>query len=60
MFGGLPGAFLDLALLGSLSIVTSSVLLDELDEKLRLNQQVATWLPINARCRVFNSCQVAH
>jgi putative PIN family toxin of toxin-antitoxin system len=36
MFGGLPGVFLDLALLGSFSLVTSAVLLDELDEKLRL------------------------
>jgi putative PIN family toxin of toxin-antitoxin system len=36
MFGGLPGTFLDLALLQSFLLVTSPALLDELDEKLRL------------------------
>lgn len=36
MFGGLPGSFLDLAFLRSFQLVTSPVLLDELDEKLRL------------------------
>ena len=36
MFGGLPGAFLDLAFLPAFTLVTSSVLLDELDEELRL------------------------
>ena len=36
MFGGLPGAFLDLALAGSFRLVTSPILLDELDEKLRM------------------------
>jgi putative PIN family toxin of toxin-antitoxin system len=36
MFGGLPGTFLDLALLQSFRLVTSPALLDELDEKLRL------------------------
>jgi putative PIN family toxin of toxin-antitoxin system len=35
MFGGLPGKFLDLALRGKFILVTSSALLDELDEKLR-------------------------
>ncbi|MFZ1085259.1 MAG: putative toxin-antitoxin system toxin component, PIN family [Terracidiphilus sp.] len=35
MFGGLPGKFLDLALRGKFALVTSTVLLDELDEKLR-------------------------
>ena len=34
MFGGLPGTFLDLALLGKFSLLTSAALLDELDEKL--------------------------
>lgn len=41
MFGGLPKTFLDLALLGSLSLVTSAALLDELDEKLRLKFQIS-------------------
>jgi uncharacterized protein len=36
MFGGLPGAFLDFAFLPAFTLVTSPVLLDELDEKLRL------------------------
>lgn len=35
MFGGLPGTFLDLALVGSFALVASAALLDELDEKLR-------------------------
>jgi putative PIN family toxin of toxin-antitoxin system len=35
MFGGLPGIFLDLALVKSFQLMTSPVLLDELDEKLR-------------------------
>jgi putative PIN family toxin of toxin-antitoxin system len=36
VFGGLPGSFLDLAFLRSFQLVTSPVLLHELDEKLRL------------------------
>jgi len=36
MFGGVPGAFLDLALLPSFTLVTSPALLDELDDKLRV------------------------
>ena len=35
MFGGLPGTFLDLALMRSFELVVSAALLDELDEKLR-------------------------
>ncbi len=41
MFGGLPGTFLELALLGSLSLVTSAVLLDELEEKLQFKFRVS-------------------
>ncbi len=41
MFGGLPGTFLELALRGSLSLVASAVLLDELNEKLRFKFQVS-------------------
>jgi putative PIN family toxin of toxin-antitoxin system len=40
MFGGLPGAFLDLALSRDFTLVTSPVLLEELDEKLRLKFHV--------------------
>jgi putative PIN family toxin of toxin-antitoxin system len=36
LFGGLPGEFLDLAFLPSFQLITSPVLLDELDDKLRL------------------------
>lgn len=36
MFGGLPGAFLDLAFKGAVQLVISPILLDELDEKLRM------------------------
>jgi putative PIN family toxin of toxin-antitoxin system len=35
LFGGLPRIFVDLGLNGGFSFVTSSALLDELDEKLR-------------------------
>jgi putative PIN family toxin of toxin-antitoxin system len=35
MFGGLPGEFLDLALAGIFDLVSSTTLLDELEEKLR-------------------------
>ena len=35
MFGGLPGTFLELALVGSFVLVASEALLDELDDKLR-------------------------
>jgi len=35
MFGGLPGRLLDLALRRKFTLITSTVLLDELDEKLR-------------------------
>lgn len=35
MFGGLPGSFLDLALLFAFTLIVSQALLDELDEKLR-------------------------
>jgi putative PIN family toxin of toxin-antitoxin system len=41
MFGGLPGALLDLILLRSFDTLISPVLLDELDEKLRLKFKVS-------------------
>lgn len=41
MFGGVPGAFLDLVFLGSVLMLTSHVLLDELDEKLSLKFKVS-------------------
>ncbi len=36
MFGGLPGEFLELAFAGAFVLVSSPVLLDELDRKLRI------------------------
>jgi putative PIN family toxin of toxin-antitoxin system len=45
MFGGLPGTFLDLAFAGSFLLVASPILLDELDEKLRLKFEL---LPADA------------
>lgn len=41
MFGGVPGTFLDLAFQGSFLLVTSSILLDELDEKLRMKFELS-------------------
>jgi uncharacterized protein len=41
MFGGLPGALLDLILMRSFNTLISPVLLDELDEKLRLKFKVS-------------------
>jgi putative PIN family toxin of toxin-antitoxin system len=41
MFGGVPGTFLDLVFLGSVLMLTSHVLLDELDEKLSLKFNVS-------------------
>lgn len=41
MFGGVPGAFLDLALMNAFRLVTSPALLDELDEKLRVKFRVS-------------------
>ncbi len=41
MFGGLPGAFLDLAIMRAFTLVASVALLDELDEKLRMKFTVS-------------------
>ena len=38
LFGGLPGSFLDLAFMKAFQLVTSPVLLDELVEKLRVEE----------------------
>jgi len=40
MFGGLPGLFLDLALQRTFTLLTTPILLDELDEKLRRKFEV--------------------
>ena len=41
MFGGVPGVFLDLAFQGSFHLVTSPILLDELDEKPRMKFELS-------------------
>jgi uncharacterized protein len=41
MFGGLPGELVELALLEAFDTIVSPVLLDELDEKLRLKFEVS-------------------
>ena len=41
MFGGVPGAFLDLAFQGSFHLITSPILLGELDEKLRMKFELS-------------------
>lgn len=42
MFGGIPGIFLELAMRQAFILITSSQLLDELDEKLRGKFRVAS------------------
>jgi uncharacterized protein len=58
MFGGLPGAFLDLAFVGSFTLITSSVLLDELDEKLRGKFEIAPPDADLIRSRLENVAEV--
>jgi putative PIN family toxin of toxin-antitoxin system len=58
MFGGLPGAFLDLAFLQSFHLMTSAVLLDELDEKLRMKFHVASGDTDLIRARLEKSALV--
>lgn len=41
MFGGLPGSFLNLAFTHAFTLATSPVLLNELDDKLRIKFKVA-------------------
>jgi len=41
MFGGLPGFFVDLALLRTFLLIASAPLLEELDEKLRVKFKVS-------------------
>jgi uncharacterized protein len=42
MVGGVPGSFLDLAFQGSFLLVTSPILLEELDEKLRMKFELSS------------------
>src|ERR1700749_2087455 len=58
MFGGLPGSFLDLAFLGSFTLITSPALLDELDEKLRLKFAVPQLDATLIRTRLERTAEV--
>jgi putative PIN family toxin of toxin-antitoxin system len=49
VFGGLPETFLQLGLLGQFRLVTSSVLLDELDEKLRGKFEISSIISFSIR-----------
>jgi uncharacterized protein len=58
MFGGLPGSFLDLAILQSFMLVTSPPLLDELNEKLRLKFKVSATDVALVRAKLEASSEV--
>jgi putative PIN family toxin of toxin-antitoxin system len=58
LFGGLPSRLLVLALARSLRIVTSPVLLDELDEKLRRKFRMPNDQADDTRLRLENWCDV--
>ena len=58
MFGGVPGAFLDLALLQSFTLVASPAILDELDEKLRLKFAVSAKDAALIRARLERSAEM--
>jgi putative PIN family toxin of toxin-antitoxin system len=59
MFGGLPGVFLDLALRRKFTLVTSSALLDELDEKLRGKFAVSNHDALAIRARLEGVAELA-
>jgi uncharacterized protein len=58
MFGGLPGTFLELALVGSFVLVTSEALLDELDEKLRIKFGVSSEDAAAIRARLDSTAHI--
>lgn len=55
VFGGLPGVFLNRALLRSFDLVTSAIMLDELDEKLRAKFEIGSVQAIAIRSRLEES-----
>lgn len=57
VFGGLPGALLDLAFLRSFEAIISPALLDELDEKLRMKFEVSAEDAVLIRARILD---IAH
>jgi uncharacterized protein len=58
MFGGLPGSLLDLAFLRSFTLITSSPLFEELDEKLREKFGVSPEDAAFVRARLENVAEV--
>lgn len=58
MFGGLPGRFLDLALRGRFTLVTSKALLDELNEKLREKFAVSERDALTIRAKLEGNASV--
>jgi uncharacterized protein len=60
MFGGLPGALLDLVFLQSFVTVISPDLLDELDEKLRLKFDVSPEDAATVLDRIAGTAQLVH
>jgi uncharacterized protein len=58
MFGGLPGSLLDLAFLRSFTLIISSPLLEELDEKLREKFGVSAEDAAFLRARLENVAEV--
>jgi|SRR5580704_172673 putative PIN family toxin of toxin-antitoxin system len=58
MFGGLPGSLLDLAFVRAFTLITSSPLLEELDEKLREKFGVSPDDAAIVRSRLENVAEV--
>ena len=58
IFGGLPGRFLDLALQGKFTLLTSPLLLDELDEKLRGKFAVSDHDALAVRAKLESNAEV--
>jgi putative PIN family toxin of toxin-antitoxin system len=58
MFGGLPGSLLDLAFLQSFLPVISPVLLNELDEKLRIKFEVSAEDAAIIRAKLENIAEI--
>ena len=58
MFGGLPGAVLDLGLLRAFTLIISPPLLDELEDKLRVKFGVSTGDAAAIRAKLENAAEV--
>ena len=59
MFGGLPGIFLDLALRRRFTLVTSKVILDELNEKLRGKFDISERDALTIRAKLEGNADMA-